>query len=107
MSGTARGTAAGNRTAGSAGGGPADGPQAAPDPAVLARRFAEIGEQSRPYGSSMYDLFYEKLPPLVPARLTEEVRERVHRFQESSSTLPAESTPAPSMLARGTFTKPS
>jgi N-methylhydantoinase A len=37
----------------------------------------EIGEQSRPYGSSMYDLFYEKLPPLVPARLTEEVRERV------------------------------
>jgi N-methylhydantoinase A len=37
----------------------------------------EIGEQSRPYGSSMYDLFYEKLPPLVPPRLTEEVRERV------------------------------
>jgi N-methylhydantoinase A len=25
----------------------------------------------------MYDLFYEKLPPLVPPRLTEEVRERV------------------------------
>ena len=37
----------------------------------------EIGEQSRPYGASMYDLFYDKLPPLVPARLTEEVRERV------------------------------
>ena len=37
----------------------------------------EIGEQSRPYGTSMYDLFYEKLPPLVPPRLTEEVRERV------------------------------
>jgi len=30
-----------------------------------------------PYGTSMYDLFYEKLPPLVPPRLTEEVRERV------------------------------
>ena len=27
----------------------------------------EIGEQSRPYGTSMYDLFYEKLLPLVPA----------------------------------------
>lgn len=37
----------------------------------------EIGEQSRPYGTSMYDLFYEKLPPLVPPRLTEEVRERM------------------------------
>jgi N-methylhydantoinase A len=37
----------------------------------------EIGEQSRPYGTSMYDLFYEKLLPLVPPRLTEEVRERV------------------------------
>jgi N-methylhydantoinase A len=37
----------------------------------------EIGEQSRPYGTSMYDLFYEKLPPLVPPRLTEEVRERI------------------------------
>jgi N-methylhydantoinase A len=37
----------------------------------------EIGEQSRPYGTSMYDLFYEKLPPLVPPRLTEEVVERM------------------------------
>jgi N-methylhydantoinase A len=37
----------------------------------------EVGEQSRPYGASMYDLFYDKPAPLVPPRLTEEVRERV------------------------------
>jgi N-methylhydantoinase A len=37
----------------------------------------EVGEQSRPYGASMYDLFYEKQAPLVPPRLTEEVRERM------------------------------
>lgn len=41
------------------------------------RGIYEVGEQSRPYGSATYDLFYEKLPPLVPARLTEEVVERV------------------------------
>ncbi len=41
------------------------------------RGIYEIGEQSRPYGTGMYDLFYDKPSPLVPARLTEEVRERV------------------------------
>ncbi len=37
----------------------------------------EVGEQSRPYGATTYDLFFERPRPLVPARLTEEVRERV------------------------------
>jgi N-methylhydantoinase A len=37
----------------------------------------EVGEQSRPYGSTTYDLFFERPRPLVPARLTEEITERV------------------------------
>lgn len=41
------------------------------------RGIYEVGEQSRPYGSTTYDLFFERPRPLVPARLTEEVRERV------------------------------
>jgi len=55
--------------------------------------------------------------PIVTSRI-QEVRERIHlAFEKSSSTnnsplsspnpMPAESMPAPSMLARGTFTKPS
>jgi N-methylhydantoinase A len=41
------------------------------------RGIYEIGEQSRPYGSAMYDLFYERPRALVPARLTAEIDERV------------------------------
>ncbi|HYZ15760.1 MAG TPA: hydantoinase/oxoprolinase family protein [Candidatus Acidoferrum sp.] len=37
----------------------------------------EVGEQSRPYGSTTYDLFFERPRPLVPPRLTEEITERV------------------------------
>ena len=37
----------------------------------------EVGEQSRGYGSVIYDLFFEKPALLVPPRLTEEIRERV------------------------------
>ena len=37
----------------------------------------ETGEQTRPAGTSMYDLFYEKPLPLVRGRLTEEVTERM------------------------------
>jgi hypothetical protein len=52
--------------------------------------------------------------PIVTSRI-QEVRERIHlRFDESASTsetptqaIPPESTPAPSMWKRGTFTKPS
>jgi hypothetical protein len=55
--------------------------------------------------------------PIVTSRI-QEVRERIHfALEESSSAnntplnsakpMPAESMPAPSMLARGTFTKPS
>jgi hypothetical protein len=49
--------------------------------------------------------------PIVTSRI-QEVRERAHHtFKETSSAndnpLRTESTPAPSMLARGTFTKPS
>jgi hypothetical protein len=53
--------------------------------------------------------------PIVTSRI-QEVRERIHlSFQESSThntprtsePMPAESTPAPSMLTRGTFSKPS
>jgi hypothetical protein len=42
--------------------------------------------------------------PIVTSRI-QEVRERIHRG--SPQAVPAESMPAPSMLARGTFTKPS
>jgi len=41
------------------------------------RGIYEVGEQSRPYGSTTYDLFFERPRPLVAARLTEEVVERV------------------------------
>jgi N-methylhydantoinase A len=41
------------------------------------RGIYEVGEQSRPYGSTTYDLFFEKPRPLVPPRLTEEVVERM------------------------------
>jgi N-methylhydantoinase A len=37
----------------------------------------EVGEQSRGYGSVIYDLFFEKPRLLVPPRLTEEINERV------------------------------
>ena len=37
----------------------------------------EVGEQDRGAGSVIYDLFFEKSPRLVPARLTEEVQERI------------------------------
>lgn len=41
------------------------------------RGIYEVGEQARGHGSIIYDLFFEKPRALVPARLTEEVRERV------------------------------
>jgi N-methylhydantoinase A len=41
------------------------------------RGIYEVGEQSRPYGATTYDLFFEKPRALVPARLTEEIPERV------------------------------
>ncbi len=55
--------------------------------------------------------------PIITSRI-EEVRERIHLgFEDSSATgdnpatsaqpMPANSTPTPSMLVRGTFTKPS
>jgi len=47
--------------------------------------------------------------PIVTSRI-QEVRESFSAnsgAQSSSQPMPAESTPAPSMLARGTFTKPS
>jgi len=37
----------------------------------------EVGEQSRGYGSVIYDLFFDKPSMLVPPRLTEEIAERV------------------------------
>jgi N-methylhydantoinase A len=36
-----------------------------------------VGEQARPYGTAIFDVMYDKPTPLVPARLTGEVRERV------------------------------
>jgi N-methylhydantoinase A len=41
------------------------------------RGIYEVGEQSRPYGATTYDLFFERPRALVPARLTEEIPERV------------------------------
>jgi N-methylhydantoinase A len=41
------------------------------------RGIYEIGEQTRPYGTPMYDLFYDRPPALVSARLTGEITERV------------------------------
>ena len=41
------------------------------------RGIYEVGEQSRPYGATTYDLFFERPRALVPARLTEEIPERL------------------------------
>jgi N-methylhydantoinase A len=41
------------------------------------RGIYEVGEQSRPYGSTTYDLFFKRPRALVPPRLTYEVDERV------------------------------
>jgi len=41
------------------------------------RGIYEVGEQSRPYGATTYDLFYQKPPPLVRPRYTAEIGERV------------------------------
>ncbi len=41
------------------------------------RGIYEVGEQSRPYGSTTYDLFFEKPAPLVTPYLTAEVPERI------------------------------
>jgi N-methylhydantoinase A len=39
-----------------------------------------VGEQARPYGGAIFDVMYDKPRPLVPQRLTGEVKERVdHR----------------------------
>src|SRR5512132_329440 len=35
------------------------------------------GEQARPYGPAIFDIMYDKSQPLVPRRLTGEVKERV------------------------------
>ncbi len=37
----------------------------------------EVAEQSRPYGTAIFDVMYDKPAPLVPPSLTGEVRERV------------------------------
>jgi N-methylhydantoinase A len=36
-----------------------------------------VGEQARPYGTAIFDVMYDKPPPLVPQHLTAEVKERV------------------------------
>jgi N-methylhydantoinase A len=36
-----------------------------------------VGEQARPYGTAIFDVMYDKPVPLVPQRLTGEVKERV------------------------------
>jgi N-methylhydantoinase A len=36
-----------------------------------------VGEQARPYGTAIFDVMYDKPAPLVPQRLTGEVKERV------------------------------
>jgi N-methylhydantoinase A len=36
-----------------------------------------VGEQARPYGSAIFDVMYDKPPPLVPQRFTAEVKERI------------------------------
>lgn len=41
------------------------------------RGIYEVGEQSRGYGSKIYDLFFEKTRPLVQSRFTEEISERI------------------------------
>jgi N-methylhydantoinase A len=41
------------------------------------RGIYEVAEQARPYGTAIFDVMYDKPAPLVPQRLTGEVRERV------------------------------
>ena len=41
------------------------------------RGIYEVAEQSRPYGSAIFDILYDKPPMLVPASLTGEAAERV------------------------------
>src|SRR5919198_3261816 len=41
------------------------------------RAIYPVGEQARPYGTAIFDVMYDKPPPLVPQSLTGEVRERV------------------------------
>src|SRR3954463_4929914 len=41
------------------------------------RGIYEIGEQARPYGTAIFDVMYDKPSPLVPARRTGEVKERI------------------------------
>jgi len=36
-----------------------------------------VGEQARPYGTAIFDVMYDKPSPLVPARRTGEVKERI------------------------------
>jgi len=36
-----------------------------------------VGEQARPYGTAIFDVMYDKPPPLVPESLTGEVQERI------------------------------
>jgi N-methylhydantoinase A len=56
------------------------------------RGIYEVGEQSRPYGSTTYDVFFEKPLPLVTPFLTAEVPERIvfdggvlHEFDEPAA----------------------
>lgn len=97
-------------------------PEYCPEPVL-------VGISGSTWGGSMLKLRYigrgmhlefshpEYRTPIVTSRI-QEVRERFNlTFEESSSAknspvsstkpMPAESMPAPSMLARGTFTKPS
>ena len=55
------------------------------------RGIYEVGEQARGHGSVIYDLFFEKPRALVPARLTEEVRERVGSHGEVLASIDEES----------------
>lgn len=65
------------------------------------RGIYEVGEQARGAGSIIYDLFFDKSPRLVPARLTEEVKERVGSRGEVLEPLDEESvTRAISQLVR-------
>jgi N-methylhydantoinase A len=41
------------------------------------RGIYEVAEQARPYGTAIFDVMYDKPVPLVPQRLTGEVKERV------------------------------
>src|SRR6267142_2114310 len=41
------------------------------------RGIYEVAEQSRPHGSAIFDIFYDRPPLLVPESLTGEVAERV------------------------------